>query len=1305
MYPDATREQYLEKPLPSSAESERVILGAILLDNQLITQAIEQLSPDDFYSPLHRRIYKAMTALFERSERIDPILIGEELKKDGSIDSIGGVASITNLTYGLPHFSDILDYAKVVKDKSIVRNLIKVCNQITSEALAEEEDAKDVLDHAEQMIFALADERTRQGFSHIQPIAENVLAKVQEYAKRETHALTGLSTGFRDLDEKTSGLQKTDLIIVAARPSMGKCTSAETEILLSDGSVKTIEQIYKEKDAELLTLTNDLKFSFAKPSDFVDDGIKPVFKLRTRLGRKIETTITHPFLTINGWKKLEEIKVGEKIAVPRVLKVFGKDEMRECEVIIIGYLLGDGCLTKSSPEFTVGKDWLKEDFIEAVNDFGDVEAVQSNTENRVFSLRVRKIGGKTRGENVLTAWLKKLEIFGCNSHTKFIPKEIFTLKKELVALFLNRLFSTDGWASILSSGQVQLGFASVSEKMIRQIQHLLLRFGVISNLKKRRVKYKDAQNIAWQLDITDAKSIKTFAQEIGIFGNEEVFEQILALLESKNYQTNKDLIPMEVWEHLSLVKGAESWSSLAKRAGIKGYTNIHVGKRAPSRERLSKFANVLDDKYLENLSNSEIYWDEVVSIKYAGNKQVYDLTIPETHNFVANDICVHNTALCLTLAQNAAILEKAVVAVFSLEMSKEQLVMRMLSSEAKVDAHRFRTGYLTRDEWGRLAEAIGTLSEAKIFIDDTAGISVLEMRAKTRRLFAEQKRLDLIVVDYMQLMSGSKKTESRQQEVSQISRELKALAKELQVPVVALSQLSRAPEARNPPKPMMSDLRESGCLSGESLVTMADTGERIAIKDLVGKSGFRVWALNERTWGLEKAAVTNAFCTGRKPVFKIRTRLGREIRATVNHKFYSFNGWKRLDQLIVGERIALPREIRNEAVQTMTNDELALLAHLIGDGCTLPRHSIQYTTREQDLAEIVADLSTKVFGDKINPKIKSERTWFQVYLSSTRHHTHNVRSAVAEWLDELGVWGLRSHEKFIPEKVFFQPPEAVALFLRHLWATDGCIRMKKGFYAPAVYYASSSERLARDVQTLLLRLGINAWLRRRSQNGKGRDQFHIAITGKPDLETFANTVGAVGKYKNDSLKEIVEYLRDKIANTNRDIIPSEVWQQIVLPTMKVNSVSGRKLAEGLNMKYCGTTLYKQNISRQRAFRVAQAISSKELLQLSQSDIYWDEIVSIEADGEAEVFDLTVENLHNFEANGLIAHNSIEQDADVVAFIYREDYYKPTEENAGIAELLISKQRNGPTGTVRLAFLKEFTRFENYYGEYDSGSSE
>lgn len=140
-HPEARREQFLERPLPSSEDSERAILGAILLDNSLVTQTIEHLRAEDFYSPLHRRIYWAMTSLFDSSKRIDPILIAEELKKDGSVESIGGVATIANLTYGLPHFSDLSDYIKVVKEKAMMRDLVRTCNQITSEALEEEEDA------------------------------------------------------------------------------------------------------------------------------------------------------------------------------------------------------------------------------------------------------------------------------------------------------------------------------------------------------------------------------------------------------------------------------------------------------------------------------------------------------------------------------------------------------------------------------------------------------------------------------------------------------------------------------------------------------------------------------------------------------------------------------------------------------------------------------------------------------------------------------------------------------------------------------------------------------------------------------------------------------------------------------------------------------------------------------------------------------------------------------------------------------------------------------------------------------------
>src|SRR5256886_8664727 len=225
--PEPIRDHILERPLPSSPETERAILGAIILDNALIAQAVELLKPSDFYVPSHRRIFVGMIALFEKGSEINPILVAEELRRDNSLDSSGGVLFLTNLTNGLPHVTSIVQFAEIVRGESLLRQLVKVANKITAEALEEEDEPQNILDHAEHAIFALADERIRQGFEHIKHPAERVLEKAESVEHRDL-VVTGVPTGFRGLDSLTSGLQKQELIVIAARPAMGKTSLALT---------------------------------------------------------------------------------------------------------------------------------------------------------------------------------------------------------------------------------------------------------------------------------------------------------------------------------------------------------------------------------------------------------------------------------------------------------------------------------------------------------------------------------------------------------------------------------------------------------------------------------------------------------------------------------------------------------------------------------------------------------------------------------------------------------------------------------------------------------------------------------------------------------------------------------------------------------------------------------------------------------------------------------------------------------------------------------------------------------------------
>ena len=455
-------------------------------------------------------------------------------------------------------------------------------------------------------------------------------------------------------------------------------------------------------------------------------------------------------------------------------------------------------------------------------------------------------------------------------------------------------------------------------------------------------------------------------------------------------------------------------------------------------------------------------------------------------------------------------------------------------------------------------------------------------------------------------------------------------------------------------------------MTGETLVYLPDSGAYRRIDELEHLSGFRVLAVDDVSGTLEPRRALRAFCTGIKPVLKLTMASGRTIRATANHPFLSVKGWTRLDEVAIGSHLALPRQMRATHANAhadgpvMSEAELALLAHLIGDGSTLQKRGSYYTSGEEELARAVAGFASEIFGDAIAPKISLDaRGRWEVGLVSSTHLSPGRRNPVTKWLRELGAWDLRSYQKKVPGRVFEQGDAQIGLFLRHLWATDGCLHLKKcgQRVTPFAYYVSNSERLARDVQSLLLRLGVQSTLRAVDQKGKGRLMWNVIVTGQSDMRRFIEGVGAFGARRSARLEELRALCEGQTENTNRDIIPREVWRSLVVPAMQRNGITTREMQRRLNTNYCGDTLYKSNLSRARAARVAEAVGSDELRALAQSDLYWDKVVAVEPDGEEAVYDLTVEDLHSFVANDIIVHNSIEAEADLVAFIYRASYYR------------------------------------------------
>lgn len=572
----------------------------------------------------------------------------------------------------------------------------------------------------------------------------------------------GLKSGWKELDEALEGFQ-TGWILVGGSSNVGKCLTWDSLIVdVQTGELKTIEEIFHTRSATLLTLNENLKLAPIQPEAFVDDGVKPVFRIKTRLGREIKTTASHPFLTINGWKKLMDLQVGQHIAVPRIIPVFGSYDAPESEVKLLGYLLSDGC-TIGKVALTNDNPLVVEDFINAVHEFDPNLKVSiydsQGTRCPTWQVHTQFDASEAHGKHTL---MQKVREWGIDKKAteKEFPGWVFTLTKPKLALLLSRMFDCDGTVYEVAYGDTQdkltIAYSSASKKLIMQMQHLLLRFGIIAQVREKWTTCNGSRHQSWELEIRDSENLIRFIEEIGFNAKQDKARKIYEKAKQRRKAgANRDIIPADVWNKVREIKEASGipWAEVGKKLGLakpkRAYNYVNL-RRNVQRETLLAFAKGLKSQALMDLATSDIYWDEIVSIEYVGEEQVYDLTIPGTHNFVANDICVHNTswvsALGWRLAENNP--DDCFVLDISLDDPMSHKLPRVVATANKVliNAVRNPNAYIQFPQMlQRRAEGIEKLKKAK---DRYRALDSTYVEPVTKRPLADIDAIEELVKRY-----------------------------------------------------------------------------------------------------------------------------------------------------------------------------------------------------------------------------------------------------------------------------------------------------------------------------------------------------------------------------------------------------------------------------------------------------------------------------------------------------------------------------------------------------------------------------
>ncbi|WP_406284456.1 replicative DNA helicase [Embleya sp. NBC_00896] len=796
--PEPAREGFERTP-PQDIAAEQSVLGGMMLSKDAIADVVENLKPIDFYRPAHELVYNAILDLYARGEPADAVTVAAELTKRTEIGRVGGAPYLHTLISSVPTAANAEYYARIVREQAVLRRLVEAGTRIVQMGYAADGEVDDIVNNAQAEVYKVTEQRTTEDYAPLADIMEGALDEIEAIGSRGGQ-MSGIPTGFTDLDSLTNGLHSGQMIVIAARPAMGKALALDTPLPTPTGWT-TMAQV---RVGDLLVGADGAPTRVVAATEVLTD--RPCYEVEFSDGAVIVADGSHQWVTETRAERravrdespvVGTVRTTEEIAATvlcatadrrlnHAVRVAAPAQFPERDLLlppyVLGAWLGDG--HSAGSRFTTADP----EMIDNIEREG-IRVVPSSSA-MVYNLRLpepaavveracvvcgkpfvprtsqvrscgKSCGGKAKAVSAPVGEPACPDCGGpssglvqCQScrdrhgtvpailrtlgvlNDKHIPEAYLRASERQRRDLLAGLLDTDGYVS--PSGTVQ--FAVTNRRLAEGALELVLSLGYRATMRTKPVKGRSAESsIGYQVNFTPAEKVFRLSRKIARQGT-------LA------YPTTR----------LRYVSAVRRIDSVPVRC-------VEVDNE--------------DHLYLAGRS-----W-----------------------------IPTHNSTLGLDIARACSIKNGLASVIFSLEMGRNEIMMRLLSAEARVALHHMRSGSMTDDDWTRLSRKMGEVTAAPMYIDDSPNLSMMEIRAKCRRL-KQKHDLRLVIIDYLQLMQsgGSRRAENRQQEVSEMSRNLKLLAKELEVPVVAMSQLNRGPEQRTDKKPMVSDLRESGSIEQDA---------------------------------------------------------------------------------------------------------------------------------------------------------------------------------------------------------------------------------------------------------------------------------------------------------------------------------------------------------------------------------------------------------------------------------------------------------------------------------------------------------